>query len=149
MPIRRLSLHVAIGAALLAGCDQTPQTAAPPAEKPAPMVNAPAAAARADFQMPPPGFRGDPIRGRQLFTANCAKCHGEEALGTDQGPPLIHRIYEPSHHSDLAFYMAVARGVQAHHWNFGNMAPVPGLGGEDTAHIIAWVRAKQQAAGIH
>ncbi len=148
MHTRRLSLYAVLTAVLLSGCDQASQTAEPAPMAAAPAA-APAAAQPADFRLPPPGFRGDPIRGRQLFTANCAKCHGTEALGTDQGPPLIHRIYEPSHHADLAFYIAVARGVQAHHWNFGNMAPVPGLTGEDTAHIIAWVRAKQQAAGIH
>ncbi len=36
--------------------------------------------------------------GERAFNAVCAACHGKNAAGTDAGPPLIHRIYEPSHH---------------------------------------------------
>ena len=33
--------------------------------------------------------------GGGVFNAVCAKCHGTNAAGTDKGPSLIHRIYEP------------------------------------------------------
>lgn len=91
---------------------------------------------------------GDPARGRELFEANCATCHGAEGTGTDTGPPLVHEYYVPSHHADEAFQLAVRNGVQAHHWDFGPMAPVPGLSRDDVADIIAYVRGLQRDAGL-
>ena len=61
--------------------------------------------------------------GQAVFQRSCAICHGTLAGGTDQGPPLVHKIYEPSHHADAAFVLAAKRGVTQHHWNFGNMPP--------------------------
>ena len=87
--------------------------------------------------------------GAALFDANCALCHGEGAAGTAQGPPLVHRVYEPGHHPDAAFYRAVEFGVISHHWEFGNMAPVPGVSKADVAKIVAYVRELQRADGIH
>jgi mono/diheme cytochrome c family protein len=91
---------------------------------------------------------GDPGRGEQLFAANCATCHGPEATGTTTGPPLVHEYYVPSHHADVAFHLAVQRGVQPHHWGFGPMPPVPGLDEGDVTDIIAYVRGLQRDAGI-
>lgn len=91
---------------------------------------------------------GDAGRGEELFTTHCAACHGPEGIGTDSGPPLVHEIYEPSHHGDGAFLSAVQRGVAPHHWEFGAMAAVPGLDTEDVADIVAYVRALQREAGI-
>ena len=62
--------------------------------------------------------------GETTFNANCAACHGKQAAGTDHGPPLVHKIYEPHHHGDQAFQLAAANGVKAHHWEFGNMPKV-------------------------
>jgi mono/diheme cytochrome c family protein len=90
----------------------------------------------------------DPQRGEQLFEANCAACHGPAAQGTVSGPPLVHVIYEPGHHSDESFHLAVQRGVQPHHWDFGPMPAVPGLSHEEVADIIAYVRDLQREAGI-
>ncbi len=86
--------------------------------------------------------------GAAVFERNCAQCHGREAKGTDKGPPLVHKIYEPGHHADVAFYLAVRRGVPSHHWNFGNMPPFPGVTDEEIAEIVAYVRGLQRAAGI-
>ncbi len=99
--------------------------------------------------LPPPGFVADAKRGEALFNEHCAQCHGQGARGTDQGPPLVHRIYEPGHHSDMSFYMAVKQGVRAHHWQFGNMPPREGVSAEETGHIIAYVRREQRRAGIN
>lgn len=142
-----------ISLALVVGCSDPVEESRGGQERAAP-VSAPTADSassarpRTEFRIPPDDFQADPARGIELFAANCAGCHGADALGSDRGPPLIHRIYEPSHHSDLAFYRAIALGVHQHHWEFGDMAPVPGLSGEDAAHIIAWVRREQRAAGI-
>ena len=52
--------------------------------------------------------------GQKLFTANCAKCHGELADGNvGVGPPLVHQFYRRGHHANIAFYRAAERGVQA------------------------------------
>lgn len=87
--------------------------------------------------------------GRTVFDAACANCHGQNAVG-QQGvaPPLVHIIYEPSHHGDAAFQRAVASGVRAHHWPFGDMPPVKGLTRGDVAMITAYVRELQRANGI-
>jgi mono/diheme cytochrome c family protein len=90
----------------------------------------------------------DTDRGQELFAANCAVCHGPAADGSPAGPPLVHEIYEPSHHSDEAFQVAVANGVQPHHWDFGPMPPIGGLDRDDVADITAWVRELQRDAGI-
>ena len=86
--------------------------------------------------------------GADLFAANCTLCHGAQADGTLTGPPLVHRLYEPGHHPDLAFQSAVANGVLAHHWDFGDMPPVAGLSQDDVAAITAYVRELQRQAGI-
>ncbi len=88
-------------------------------------------------------------RGESLFAANCASCHGQKGRGTEQGPPLIHRIYEPSHHADFSFYRAVANGVKAHHWDFGDMPPISGVSPEEVGQIIAYIRWEQRRAGIN
>ncbi len=86
--------------------------------------------------------------GAVAFNSNCVLCHGVNAAGTNQGPPLVHKIYEPGHHQDFAFRNAVRNGVMAHHWQFGNMPPVPGISDDDIAQIICYVRELQQANGI-
>ncbi len=87
-------------------------------------------------------------KGEALFNANCSKCHGVRGTGTDKGPPLVHRIYHPNHHSDLSFQWAVERGATAHHWRFGNMPPIKGLTRQDVDLIIKYVRDLQKDAGI-
>lgn len=87
--------------------------------------------------------------GEAFFNANCATCHGQLALGTDRGPALVHIIYEPSHHADLAFVMAVERGVRAHHWRFGDMPPIPSVNREQTGAIVGYIRFLQRQVGIH
>ncbi len=86
--------------------------------------------------------------GEAKFTANCAACHGNQAAGTDHGPPLVHKIYEPNHHGDSAFQRAAANGVKAHHWEFGNMPKIEGVTPEDVDQIVKYVRWLQRQAGI-
>lgn len=88
--------------------------------------------------------------GKVAFEAKCAVCHGENAAGQDGvAPPLVHKIYEPSHHGDAAFLVAAKNGVRAHHWRFGNMPPVEGVTDSDVKMIVAYVRELQRANGIN
>ncbi len=88
--------------------------------------------------------------GEVAFISKCAECHGENATGLEgSAPPLVHKIYEPSHHGDTSFYLAVQNGVRAHHWPFGNMPPVEGLTRGDVKGIVAYVRELQRENGIH
>lgn len=87
--------------------------------------------------------------GERAFATLCAACHGTSAAGRDGvAPPLVHRIYQPGHHSDEAFHIAVQNGVRAHHWRFGNMPPIEGVTRAEVNTIIAYVRALQRANGI-
>jgi mono/diheme cytochrome c family protein len=112
---------------LLAGCESRP-------------------AVRSDFEPGP--APAELAEGERLFNENCARCHGTLAAGSDAGPPLVHRVYEPSHHADVAFQRAVALGVPAHHWSFGNMPPIPGVDQPAVERIIGYVRWLQRQAGI-
>lgn len=87
--------------------------------------------------------------GALLFAENCAACHGAHGSGTDSGPPLIHKIYEPSHHGDASFSMAVRNGVRPHHWRFGPMPKIDGLSDRDVSEIVIYVREVQRAHGIN
>mgnify|MGYP003145942465 FL=1 len=87
--------------------------------------------------------------GKRMFEAKCAQCHGANAAGQNGvAPPLVHKIYEPSHHSDAAFLSAAQNGVRSHHWNFGDMPPVEGLTDADVKMIATYVRALQRENGI-
>ena len=87
--------------------------------------------------------------GKRAFDSKCAECHGANAAGQNGiAPPLVHKIYEPSHHSDMAFVLAAKNGVRAHHWEFGNMPPVEGLTDADVKMIARYVRELQAANGI-
>lgn len=88
------------------------------------------------------------LSGKLAFDANCASCHGANAAGSAKGPPLVHDIYNPGHHGDGSFYAAVKTGTRAHHWNFGNMPPLPKVTTKDVAAIIRYVRELQRANGI-
>jgi mono/diheme cytochrome c family protein len=94
-----------------------------------------------------PQLSGAAIAGEKPFNDNCLACHGANAGGTKKGPPLIHRLYEPSHHPDAAFRRAAKYGVQAHHWKSGNMPRVE-VSDDELASIIVYVRELQRANGI-
>ena len=86
--------------------------------------------------------------GEDLFDANCSLCHGVNAAGTHQGPPLIHKVYTPGHHSDFSIRNAVRRGVRQHHWQFGDMPPVTTVSADDVEKITCYIREMQRANGI-
>ena len=86
--------------------------------------------------------------GKALFEQNCSPCHGPAADGTAQGPPLVHIIYEPNHHGDASFVLAARNGVRAHHWRFGDMAPLPNVTEEMVLEIVGYIRWMQRQVGI-
>ncbi len=89
-------------------------------------------------------------QGKTYFDAVCAACHGANAAG-QQGvaPSLVHKIYEPSHHGDAAFMVAVRNGARQHHWSFGSMMPVEQpLSNAEIGAIIRYVRELQRENGI-
>lgn len=88
-------------------------------------------------------------KGLVLFERNCSSCHGVSMMGTDKGPPLMHSFYKPSHHGDSSFYRAGLKGVKAHHWNFGDMPPVPGMSESKMKNIVPYIRFYQQAKKLY
>ena len=62
--------------------------------------------------------------GDVLYQAHCASCHGADLRGTDLGPSHLSVVFQPGHHGDGAFALAAINGVRAHHWDFGDMAPL-------------------------
>lgn len=111
-------------------------------------VNAPKGAPIVSVTLPDT-FSPQAQMGERAFNAVCAACHGANATGRiGMGPPFVHPIYQPGHHGDMAFQMAVVQGVRAHHWPFGNMPPQEGLTRADVGNIVAYVRELQRANGI-
>ncbi|MCB1519123.1 MAG: cytochrome c [Hyphomicrobiaceae bacterium] len=88
------------------------------------------------------------LGGQALFAQNCAACHGMNGSGSDKGPPLIHDIYNPGHHSDISFHRAAQYGVQQHHWSFGNMPPQPQVTEKQVDEIVLYIRELQVANDI-
>jgi mono/diheme cytochrome c family protein len=86
--------------------------------------------------------------GDVLYQTNCAECHGSDLRGTDKGPSHLSIVYVPGHHGDQAFVVAARAGVRAHHWDFGNMAPVEGLSDDNLTAIIAFVRENLRIEGF-
>ncbi|MFG6584057.1 c-type cytochrome [Sulfitobacter sp. 1A12779] len=111
---------------------------------------APAASGAAMVKVTVPESLSGPAQiGAQAFEAQCAACHGGNAAGREGvGPPLIHKIYEPSHHGDASFMVAATNGVRQHHWSFGNMPPVEGIAPAEVESIVTYVREVQRANGI-
>ena len=98
----------------------------------------------------PSKFSEQEQMGLRAYDAKCAACHGAHAQGQDGiSPPLVHQIYEPNHHGDMAFFIAAQNGVRAHHWAFGDMPPVEGITKADVISIVAYVRALQSENGIN
>ena len=76
-------------------------------------------------------------------------CHGDWARGSQSGPPLVHDLYKPSHHSNRAFARAILGGTQQHHWYFGDMPPVAGATQADVQQIVPYLRWLQKAENMY
>lgn len=86
--------------------------------------------------------------GAELYQSNCASCHGADLRGTDKGPSHLSIVYEPNHHGDDSFRSAIMNGAQQHHWDFGDMAAIPGLDDDDIDAVIGYIRAEQERQGF-
>ena len=88
-------------------------------------------------------------KGQLLYEKYCSSCHGLDLNGSDQGPPLLHPFYKPSHHGDKAFYRATLQGAKQHHWEFGDMKPVDGMTREKMDSVVPYVRYYQQQKKLY
>jgi len=88
------------------------------------------------------------IDGAAVYAQRCASCHGADLNGTDKGPSHRSKVYEPGHHNDASFRSAILNGAPAHHWDFGDMAPVVGLSEQEITAVIAYIRETQRREGF-
>ena len=145
MTIRRIPGFWTVGAGLLFSLAGTTCTTPEPEPQSAPEpIDEIQVVLRGIAAASPP----EVAQGKTLFEQNCSVCHGPAGDGTTQGPPLVHIIYEPNHHADAAFILAARNGVRAHHWRFGDMAPLPGVTDEMVQEIVGYIRWLQRQVGI-
>lgn len=123
-------LLVAGSLAVLAGCASGGSTAAP---DPGPVGSASPNLLEA---------------GSAVYAARCAICHGADLRGTERGPSQLSEVYKPGHHPDASYRTAIERGAPAHHFDFGDMPPVPGLSPAEVDAVIAYIRAEQVRQGF-
>jgi len=92
------------------------QSSTPEDDLMTPLVNAQmhgvddAAPARPADQIVVPKFSSAAQMGKIAFDENCSACHGENAAGSENGPPLIHTLYRTGHHPDAQ----TSRGARHH-----------------------------------
>lgn len=88
-------------------------------------------------------------KGQLLYEKYCSSCHGSDLNGSDEGPPMLHPFYKPSHHGDKAFYRAALQGTKQHHWEFGDMPPVEGMTRKKMDSVVPYVRYYQQQKKLY
>ena len=86
--------------------------------------------------------------GAEVYRQFCAECHGVDLRGTDKGPSQLSIVYEPNHHGDHAYRVAIRDGTREHHWWFGDMPPVEGISDLEIEKVISFIRAEQQRLGF-
>ena len=143
MTIRRIPAAALLFSALATACAREPEPQAEAGAGAGP-VDEIQVVIRGIAETSPP----EVAQGKALFVENCSVCHGPAGDGTTQGPPLVHIIYEPSHHADAAFILAARNGVRAHHWRFGDMPPLPDVAEETVLEIVGYIRWLQRQVGI-
>lgn len=99
---------------------------------------------------PPPTTAAAPAvpDGAAVYQQYCAECHGVDLRGTDKGPSQLSIVYEPNHHGDYAYRVAIRDGTREHHWWFGDMPPVEGITDLEIEKVISYIRAEQERLGF-
>jgi alcohol dehydrogenase (cytochrome c) len=82
----------------------------------------------------------DVTAGATLFRANCAACHGADALGHELAPALIGRTLTHGN-SDWAMYRTIQRGVN------GTRMPAHDWSAQDIWQTLSYVRTLETAYG--
>lgn len=95
-----------------------------------------------------PELSAEAKNGKFAFETHCVPCHGINASGTDRGPSLIDRTYQPAHHGDFSFVRAVTLGVPQHHWLFGSMPAQPQVPRQEIDRTVVYIWELQKANGI-
>ena len=72
---------------------------------------------------------GDPACGEEIWATHCSSCHGVDGLGGDGGPPLDEHV--PAHTDEELVFVIVAGTDDM---------PALGLGNQEVAHSLAWLR---------
>lgn len=110
----------------------------------------PAPTVTSDAPAPPTTAAGAPAvpDGAAVYQQYCAECHGVDLRGTDKGPSQLSIIYEPNHHGDYAYRVAIREGTREHHWWFGDMPPVEGITDLEIEKVISYIRAEQERLGF-
>lgn len=145
LPIAAIAAVIAL---LLAAAVATLQ--APPARAiAATLANAPNASSGAASPAPPPGFRlgGDAMRGRQLYAANCAACHGpagdgrgEMAVALVPKPTDLTNAAHMAKRSDWDLYRIIRDGGQVVGLSPSMAGYQPLLSDADLRSVAAFVR---------
>ena len=108
-----------------------------------------APAITSDAPAPPTTAAGPAVPdGAAVYQQYCAECHGVDLRGTDKGPSQLSIIYEPNHHGDYAYRVAIREGTREHHWWFGDMPPVEGITDLEIEKVISYIRAEQERLGF-
>lgn len=80
-------------------------------------------------------------RGRELFAANCAFCHGKDAVGGSRGPALTQGQWKRGD-SDAALFELVSKGIP------GTVMPASNLTETETWQVVTYLNGfKRVTAG--
>lgn len=84
------------------------------------------------------------VAGKRLFERHCTECHGYQALGSATGPSLQRRDYWSDRLDKRSFHRAVAEGVVAYRWTYGDMPAMADLSFNDIELLARYVHEMQQ-----
>lgn len=84
-----------------------------------------------------PGLNSDPSRGKSIFEAKCATCHGLDGLGSEHAPDIVRRPAVKGL-SDQALLSLIHDGIPEE-----GMPSFPSIGQEGGQAVVAYLRLLQ------